>query len=80
MAEDILNSYIDLYIPKIEDEIIEDVIIDDEINSGSPPETIYELIENLNQLFDSDPAAALTYLLDNFAVLFKFWWSIPWLL
>jgi hypothetical protein len=46
---------------------------DDEIKSGSPPETVYKLIENFNQLFDSDPAATLTYLLDNFAVLFKFW-------
>ena len=49
---------------------------DDEIKSGSPPESAEKLIENFNQLFDSDPGAALTYLFDNFAVLFKFWWSI----
>ena len=46
---------------------------DDEIKSGSPPETADKLIENFNQLFDSDPGAALTYLLDNFSVFFKFW-------
>ena len=46
---------------------------DDEIKSGSPPESAEKLIENFNQLFDSDPGAALTYLLENFSVFFKFW-------
>ena len=46
---------------------------DDEIISGPPPETADELVENFNQLFDTDPGAAITYLFDNLDVFFKFW-------
>ena len=46
---------------------------DDEIIAGPPPATADELVENFNQLFDTDPGAAITYLFDNLDVFFKFW-------